>query len=77
MLELNHSTESKIHQIKIKTLLLLFKIDSSLSSLEKDLMLRASSKTKIDTITSNAPQNNSNKLLLFWEFLSMMLIPKQ
>jgi len=76
-LELNHSMEREIHLIMITILLLLFKIDSSPLSSEKDLMLRVSSKIKIDTITSSALQNNLNKQLLFWAFPSMMLIPKQ
>ena len=41
---------------------MLFKIDSSHSSLEKDSMLRASSRIKIDTTTSSAVQNVSSKL---------------
>jgi len=53
---------SKSQLMEIWDLYMLFKIDSSHSSLEKDSMPRASFKIKIDTTISNAVQNVSSKL---------------
>jgi len=56
------SMVSKSQLMEIWDLYMLFKIDSSHSSLEKDSMPRASFKIKIDTTISNAVQNVSSKL---------------
>jgi hypothetical protein len=52
----------EIQPLMIWDSFMLFKIDLSHSSLEKDSMPRASSKIKIDTTISNAVQNVSSRL---------------
>ena len=61
MQELHQYTEEKNLQMKINKTLPICKKDSSLLLSEKDLMLKAFSKIKIDIITSKSLPNNSSK----------------